>query len=57
LNSESETAKATVAGLAGCDPKLSNREDGSCVDYAYVKVYNNGEDRPVAKKRFYLRIK
>ncbi len=35
-----------------------NREDGSCVDYAYIKVYNNGSlDKPVAKKRFYLQLK
>src|SRR5690606_35533243 len=31
-----------------------NRDDGSCVDYAYIQVYNNGSlEKPVAKKRFY----
>jgi hypothetical protein len=35
-----------------------NRDDGSCVDYAYIQIYNNGSmDKPVAKKRFYLSLK
>ena len=35
-----------------------NRTDESCVDYAYVQIWNNGEaENPVAKKRFYLRVK
>lgn len=34
-----------------------NRPDGSCVDFAYLQVLNDGYERPVAKKRFYLRIK
>ena len=34
-----------------------NRTDGTCSDFAYVQIFNDGETRPVAKKRFYLRIK
>jgi len=33
-----------------------NRPDGTCSDYAYVQIFNNGSKVPVAKKRFYLRI-
>ncbi|MCB0348340.1 MAG: hypothetical protein KDD37_05865, partial [Bdellovibrionales bacterium] len=43
----------TITGT--CDS--INRDDGSCVDYAYIKVFNNGTDKPVAKKRFYLQLK
>jgi hypothetical protein len=43
----------TIAGK--CDE--INREDGSCSDFAYVQVWNSGDTRPVAKKRFYLRLK
>jgi hypothetical protein len=43
------TAKGTCESI--------NRPDGSCVDFAYLQVLNAGETRPVAKKRFYLRIK
>lgn len=55
LNDESDMARVEVAALPGCDKV--NREDGSCVDFAYIKVFNAGDDKPVAKKRFYLRIK
>lgn len=34
-----------------------NRTDGSCSDFAYVQLWNHGATAPVAKKRFYLRIK
>jgi hypothetical protein len=43
----------TVRGQ--CD--AVNRTDGTCSDFAYVQIVNAGETRPVAKKRFYLRIK
>lgn len=33
-----------------------NQPDGSCKDYAYLQVFNQGEIRPVAKKRFYLKL-
>ena len=34
-----------------------NRDDGSCVDFVYVQVLNQGESKAVAKKRFYVRVK
>lgn len=33
-----------------------NRNDGSCVDFAYVQIWPAGAKSPVAKKRFYLRL-
>lgn len=38
----------------GCDS--INQPDGSCKDYAYVQIYNQGEAKPIAKKRFYLNL-
>ncbi len=43
------------ASTAECD--AINQEDGSCKDYAYVQVFNAGEEKARAKKRFYLKIK
>lgn len=34
-----------------------NQPDGSCKDYAYVQVWNQGATKPLAKKRFYLKVK
>jgi hypothetical protein len=33
-----------------------NQPDGSCKDYAYIQVFAQGDERPRAKKRFYLQI-
>jgi hypothetical protein len=56
LNSESDVTAFDLTATGTCD--RVNRADGSCVDYAYVQIWNNGEtDKPVAKKRFYLRVK
>ncbi|MBF0443593.1 MAG: hypothetical protein HQK54_16930, partial [Oligoflexales bacterium] len=38
-----------------CD--FVNREDGSCVDYAYFLLFKDKDTQPFAKKRFYIRIK
>jgi hypothetical protein len=54
LNNEAELANFTVGATSGCD--FVNREDGSCSDFAYIKVFNNGEAHPASKKRFYLQI-
>ncbi|MCB0350271.1 MAG: hypothetical protein KDD38_03750 [Bdellovibrionales bacterium] len=54
LNSAADKLKIHLEALPGCE--FINREDGSCSDFAYLQIYNNGETRPVAKKRFYLRI-
>ncbi len=56
LNSESEAKEFDLVAKGNCES--INREDGSCVDFAYVQIWNAGETKkPVAKKRFYLRIK
>jgi hypothetical protein len=55
FHSEADTAKFRVAALPGCD--FVNRPDGTCQDFVYMKVYNNGDKEPVAKKRFYVRVK
>jgi hypothetical protein len=37
--------------------EFANRDDGSCVDYAYVQIWDaTSIKKPVAKKRFYLRV-
>jgi hypothetical protein len=55
LNSEADLAKFTLKVKGTCDE--INREDGSCVDYAYVQIFNQGvTDHPAAKKRFYVQI-
>lgn len=55
LNSESDIAGIPLEVTAECDS--INREDGTCVDYVYVQVFENGKTRPTAKKRFYLKVK
>jgi len=56
LNSEKEVLDFNLAASGKCD--YVNRDDGSCVDFAYVQIWNNGDTtKPVAKKRFYLRIR
>ena len=36
--------------------EVMNQPDGSCKDYAYLQVFNLGDQKPIAKKRFYLRL-
>jgi len=56
LNSEADVVEFQLKAFGQCDE--INRDDGSCVDFAWVQIWNNGETaKPVAKKRFYLRIK
>lgn len=58
LKSEADTVKIPLVATAQCDEV--NRDDGSCVDYASVQILNDGQDvnsKPLAKKRFYLRVK
>jgi hypothetical protein len=55
LNSEADSVTLPLEVSGKCDEV--NREDGSCVDYAYIQIWNNGEThRPTAKKRFYVRV-
>ncbi|MDZ4675966.1 MAG: hypothetical protein SGI74_00520 [Oligoflexia bacterium] len=56
INTPQEAANFTLTASGTCDQV--NLGDGSCKDYAYVQLFNNGNDKkPVAKKRFYLQIK
>ncbi len=56
LNSENDVLDFNLSASGKCE--VVNRDDGSCVDYAYIQIWNNGDmSKPVAKKRFYLRIK
>jgi hypothetical protein len=55
LNSESDLAKIPLEITGTCDS--INRQDGSCVDYAYIQIWNQGENAPRAKKRFYLQVR
>lgn len=55
LRDEKDTALIPLSVGGTCDEV--NRPDGSCVDYAYVQIWNNGEkEEAQAKKRFYLRV-
>jgi hypothetical protein len=54
LKSPYETATMNLAATGKCD--FLNREDGSCNDFVYIQIINDGEQRPQAKKRFYLRV-
>ena len=56
VNSETETLRIPLDVKGTCD--FINRQDGSCVDYAYVQILNQGDlEHPRAKKRFYLQVK
>ena len=56
LNSEADSVSIPLEVTGKCD--FTNRQDGSCVDYAYVQILSAGEqDRPQAKKRFYLQVR
>ncbi len=53
INSAAETLAIPLKVSLECDS--INQPDGSCKDYAYVQVWNEGS-KPIAKKRFYLKI-
>ncbi len=56
VNSADEILSIPLAvNTTECDEV--NQPDGSCKDYAYVQIYNEGGLKPVAKKRFYLKVK
>jgi hypothetical protein len=54
VNSAEETLKIALKGSMTCEN--INQPDGSCKDYAYLQVFNEGAEKPVAKKRFYVKI-
>ncbi len=55
LNNGNDMLVLPIRASMKCDS--INQPDGSCKDYAYIQVYNNGDSKPLAKKRFYLQIK
>ncbi len=55
IKNEGDVLPVEVAVRGVCDE--FNRDDKSCVDFAYVKIFNRTDRvKPVSKKRFYLRI-
>ena len=54
VNSESEALNLTLRASMECE--TVNQPDGSCKDYAYLQIYNQGDLKPIAKKRFYLKL-
>jgi hypothetical protein len=54
INSEEEVLTLPLKASMECE--TVNQPDGSCKDYAYVQIFNEGSAKPVAKKRFYLKL-
>lgn len=54
VNSERDLLKLPIKASMTCES--INQPDGGCKDYAYLQVFNSGAKRPIAKKRFYLKI-
>jgi hypothetical protein len=54
IKSENEILNIPLRASMECENV--NQPDGSCKDYAYIQVYNNESLKPVAKKRFYLKL-
>ncbi len=54
IQSEDDILNITLKASMECE--TVNQPDGSCKDYAYLQVYNNDSLKPVAKKRFYLKL-
>jgi hypothetical protein len=54
INSAEELLNVPVRASMNCE--TINQPDGSCKDYAYVQIWNQGSEKPIAKKRFYLKL-
>jgi hypothetical protein len=54
VNSEKEILNIPVSASLDCE--TINQPDGSCKDYAYLQVFNQDSKKPIAKKRFYLKL-
>lgn len=54
INSAEEVLTMPIRASLECDQV--NQPDGSCKDYAYIQVFNEGSEKPIAKKRFYLQL-
>jgi len=55
LKSPKDEIPLKVTATSTCD--FSNREDGSCGDYVYIRIFPQGYDQPLGKKRFYIHVK
>jgi hypothetical protein len=56
LSSAQNTAEFSLGAHGECES--INQPDGTCKDYALIQIFNaNNVLKPVAKKRFYLKIK
>ncbi len=54
VNSEEEILNIPLRASMECE--TVNQPDGSCKDYAYLQVFNHDNSKPIAKKRFYLKL-
>jgi hypothetical protein len=54
IASAEEVLTLPIRASLECD--FVNQPDGSCKDYAYVQVFNESSQKPIAKKRFYLKL-
>lgn len=54
LDAPRENVEIPLALNAHCDN--INRDDGSCSDYAYVQIFEHGANKPIGKKRFYVKL-
>lgn len=57
ITQEGQDVRIPLQVSGNCDEV--NRPDGSCVDYVYLQLMDpsRSTDKPIAKKRFYLRIR
>ena len=54
VNNENEILNIPLRASMDCE--TVNQPDGSCKDYAYLQIFNNDGVKPIAKKRFYLKL-
>lgn len=54
LHSENDILSIPLRASMNCE--TINQPDGSCKDYAYLQIFHPGASRPIAKKRFYLKL-
>ncbi len=54
VKSEDELLSIPLRASLKCE--VENQPDGSCKDYAYIQLFNRGSKKPIAKKRFYLKM-
>jgi hypothetical protein len=54
VKTEDELLNLPLKASMKCE--FVNQPDGSCKDYAYIQIFNKGSKKPIAKKRFYLKL-